>query len=904
MAAAPAAALITTTRSAVGGPAGLHLQELAVGNAEEAVLDLDAAFAGARGRVSLTSQRILFRPLEHSDTVKLYNKMRAEIVSDLGLIEHVAVTTFEAAQSVIITLRDGSERAINFPPGPESRDSRDALRAAIQRALSAMMAAVSEEKRTPSRRVRSRVSAESALSSPSSTFDPSELMLEVPSTAPETDIGEISRKITTTGIHLGERVMLIGTSQYDHQRGTLRYIGPVHFQLGETCGVELDIPGGSNSGRFGDVRYFFCPAMHGTFVAVRCIAPEPEKAAERRAALPALSTEAMGRRKLLLERPQWEADDAAEDCRVCFRSFSLTRRKHHCRSCGVLCCGSCSSSRLKINYLAYFDEERVCDDCALFLPTFCTASGVIMRPGNRVGLDKSEEAQADQLAAIDKIIEMLQGAEDALLMARCGVSKLLIMLATLPIDQVKRRALFGLWKVAEFAQLHPTFIEKGGLTVLLDILKSETHPEILINAVSAMALICENTRYRYPAARAGAVQILLLHAMQPFIRMQLIATEAIATLSQEPQCQDYICESDDGEILFKMLALVVSLPDARCQEHMFCAIAHMTTQDRHVRKVADANVRIGDVFKQLSTKLLSDERADMGDKSAREHSLVHLACILANLGCLRDPVQGTACRALCDLARLHKSTDLQDHVSRGLANFSSSEVCASDILRMSRHVVVPLQVTSVANFWAQCSSLCAFFNLITLRRKDTMKQLRGVPACGAILVELAEHPSAAPVVKSLAYRMVLMLSQEKGIIDPAVVPRIRQDAEALNLPQVPTDPETSLFEAEPAVPTLFRFGDKRTYLEQVALEQAVRSSMRKRQLRKVRLLDSLAGIASDRARRLPTIDAACSRMEHNRTKEVLLRVSGIVAERSQKLTTQVQSLRADLLTTKEDADEE
>jgi len=80
--------------------------------------------------------------------------------------------------------------------------------------------------------------------------------------------------------------------------------------------------------------------------------------------------------------------------------------------------------------------------------------------------------------------------------------------------------------------------------------------------------------------------------------------------------------------------------------------------------------------------------------------------------------------------------------------------------------------------------------------------------------------------------------------------------------------------------------------------------MRKRQLRKVRLLDSLAGIASDRARRLPTIDAACSRMEHNRTKEVLLRVSGIVAERSQKLTTQVQSLRADLLTTKEDADEE
>lgn len=302
-----------------------------------------------------------------------------------------------------------------------------------------------------------------------------------------------------------------------------------------------------------------------------------------------------------------------------------------------------------------------------------------------------------------------------------------------------------------------------------------------------MALICENTKFRYPAARAGAIQILLLHAMQPFIRMQLIATEAIATLSQEPQCQDYVCDTanDDGEMLFRMLALLVALPDARCQEHMFCALAHMTTQDRHVRKVALTNDRLGDVLKQLSTRLLSDERSDVGDKSAREHSLVHLACVLANLGCIRDPVQGSACRALCELTRLHNSTDLQDHVSRGIANFSGMESCAFDILKVIRHVVVPLQVTTVASFWAQCSILCALFNLLSLRRKETLKQLRGLSNFAEILVALAEHKSSAPVVKSLAYRMILLLAESgKKIVDESIVPRIRSDAEELNLPQV------------------------------------------------------------------------------------------------------------------------
>ena len=37
--------------------------------------------------------------------------------------------------------------------------------------------------------------------------------------------------------------------------------------------------------------------------------------------------------------------------------------QHHCRACGQLCCGSCSSQRVNLRYLGYIGEQRVCQEC-------------------------------------------------------------------------------------------------------------------------------------------------------------------------------------------------------------------------------------------------------------------------------------------------------------------------------------------------------------------------------------------------------------------------------------------------------------------------------------------------------------------------------------------------------------
>ncbi len=38
----------------------------------------------------------------------------------------------------------------------------------------------------------------------------------------------------------------------------------------------------------------------------------------------------------------WAADDSRNDCTICNDNFTLTNRRHHCRCCGRLVCGSCS----------------------------------------------------------------------------------------------------------------------------------------------------------------------------------------------------------------------------------------------------------------------------------------------------------------------------------------------------------------------------------------------------------------------------------------------------------------------------------------------------------------------------------------------------------------------------------
>ncbi|KAK8882786.1 hypothetical protein M9Y10_045427 [Tritrichomonas musculus] len=59
----------------------------------------------------------------------------------------------------------------------------------------------------------------------------------------------------------------------------------------------------------------------------------------------------------------WISDDSSPKCLLCGSPFTMTRRRHHCRYCGLLFCGACTENRAMVG-----DQlSRICDSCAVML---------------------------------------------------------------------------------------------------------------------------------------------------------------------------------------------------------------------------------------------------------------------------------------------------------------------------------------------------------------------------------------------------------------------------------------------------------------------------------------------------------------------------------------------------------
>lgn len=60
--------------------------------------------------------------------------------------------------------------------------------------------------------------------------------------------------------------------------------------------------------------------------------------------------------------PAWVRDEAVSMCMLCDVMFTKFRRRHHCRACGRVVCGNCSSFKAALEY-KNGKHEKVCEVC-------------------------------------------------------------------------------------------------------------------------------------------------------------------------------------------------------------------------------------------------------------------------------------------------------------------------------------------------------------------------------------------------------------------------------------------------------------------------------------------------------------------------------------------------------------
>eukprot|EP01065_Artemidia_motanka_P043852 TRINITY_DN6153_c0_g1_i1.p1 TRINITY_DN6153_c0_g1~~TRINITY_DN6153_c0_g1_i1.p1 ORF type:complete len:377 (+),score=102.71 TRINITY_DN6153_c0_g1_i1:58-1131(+) len=85
----------------------------------------------------------------------------------------------------------------------------------------------------------------------------------------------------------------------------------------------------------------------------------------------------------------WQADSVAHSCHECASGFTFVRRRHHCRSCGRVFCGSCTKRRYSVP--GEGDAAvRVCTNCFIFL----SSTALSLLPGSAPHSSRSATPRA------------------------------------------------------------------------------------------------------------------------------------------------------------------------------------------------------------------------------------------------------------------------------------------------------------------------------------------------------------------------------------------------------------------------------------------------------------------------------------------------------------------------------
>ncbi|KAJ8285539.1 hypothetical protein GJAV_G00027970 [Gymnothorax javanicus] len=89
------------------------------------------------------------------------------------------------------------------------------------------------------------------------------------------------------------------------------------------------------------------------------------------------------------KQPSWVPDCEAPCCMHCLQCFTLTRRRHHCRTCGKVYCDTCCNRKFRLKFLER--NARVCIKCYKAIHREGTAARTLLLSGALVDDGQHDE---------------------------------------------------------------------------------------------------------------------------------------------------------------------------------------------------------------------------------------------------------------------------------------------------------------------------------------------------------------------------------------------------------------------------------------------------------------------------------------------------------------------------------
>lgn len=104
----------------------------------------------------------------------------------------------------------------------------------------------------------------------------------------------------------------------------------------------------------------------------------------------------------------WIPDKVSSICMRCSRKFTTPRRRHHCRRCGFVVCGSCSKQRVVLEHIHPTEQQRVCSKCHSSLQEKADAQDTMLLRGSSTEKMSSDDDDGVTSSDEEKVEEPIQ----------------------------------------------------------------------------------------------------------------------------------------------------------------------------------------------------------------------------------------------------------------------------------------------------------------------------------------------------------------------------------------------------------------------------------------------------------------------------------------------------------------